>query len=139
MKKSTKIIIWISIVLLICGLSLLNSWFNVKRDMEYNSMLLRDTDRKEHLINISMKFLIEFESVKDKSAKSATKTIEKVLADEWLKDPKEGQTINGTLCKYSYEFFEVRWKTDPWIKLFTCSEVKENWADKIEVSREPRD
>ncbi len=135
MKTSTKTIIWISIVLLVCCLTLLNSWFHIKRDMEYNSMLLRDTDRIQHLENIAASFLTKFESVKDKSAETATQTIEKVLAEEKLKDPRQWETINGTLCKYSYEFFEVRWKTNPWIKLFTCSETG-NWK-KIEKAVEP--
>ena len=135
MKTSTKTIIWISIVLLVCCLTLLNSWFHIKRDMEYNSMLLRDTDRIQHLENIAASFLTKFESVKDKSAETATQTIEKVLAEEKLKDPRQWETINGTLCKYSYEFFEVRWKINPWIKIFTCSETG-NWK-KIEKAVEP--
>ncbi|MBF0913899.1 hypothetical protein HXK64_03025 [Candidatus Gracilibacteria bacterium] len=135
MKTSTKTIIGISIVLLVCCLTLLNSWFHIKRDMEYNSMLLRDTDRIQHLENIAASFLTKFESVKDKSAETATQTIEKVLAEEKLKDPRQGETINGTLCKYSYEFFEVRGKTNPGIKLFTCSETGN--GKKIEKAVEP--
>lgn len=135
MKTSTKTIIWISIVLLVCCLTLLNSWFHIKRDMEYNSMLLRDTDRIQHLENIAASFLTKFESVKDKSAETATQTIEKVLAEEKLKDPRQWETINGTLCKYSYEFYKVDYSDKPWAEFFTCSET--NKESRLELKADP--
>ena len=135
MTTTKKIILWIIIGLLIVSLWALYFWFKIN-DAQNNSLAkARDWERLADLKTIQIGYQSMLYGLKDFSEESLEKEVKKLISEKAWEDPKEGWTINGTLCKYSYEFFEVRWKTNPWIKLFTCSETG-NWK-KIEKAVEP--
>ena len=135
MTTTKKIILWIIIGLLIVSLWALYFWFKIN-DAQNNSLAkARDWERLADLKTIQIGYQSMLYDLKDFSEESLEKEVKKLISEKAWEDPREGWTINGTLCKYSYEFFEVRWKTNPWIKLFTCSETG-NWK-KIEKAVEP--
>jgi len=58
-----------------------------------------------------------------------------LISEKAWEDPREGWTINGTLCKYSYEFYKVDYSDKPWAKFFTCSET--NKESRLELKADP--
>ena len=137
MKKWVLVIFWIFLIL-----ALVFAWYyffdkSVREDYSEREKqkIVNDEKRQVELNSIFSKYYLKFDKEQDKSIENATKIMENVIKESNSKDPKDWKTISWNLCKYSYEFYKVEWKTNPWVKLFTCSETG-NWK-KIEIVVEP--
>ena len=135
MTTTKKIILWIIIGLLIVSLWALYFWFKIN-DAQNNSLAkARDWERLADLKTIQIGYQSMLYDLKDFSEESLEKEVKKLISEKAWEDPKEGWTINGTLCKYSYEFYKVDYSDIPWVKFFTCSET--NKESRLELKADP--
>ena len=135
MTTTKKIILWIIIGLLIVSLWALYFWFKIN-DAQNNSLAkARDWERLADLKTIQIGYQSMLYDLKDFSEESLEKEVKKLISEKAWEDPREGWTINGTLCKYSYEFYKVDYSDKPWAKFFTCSE--KNKESRLELKADP--
>ena len=135
MTTTKKIILWIIIGLLIVSLWALYFWFKIN-DAQNNSLAkARDWERLADLKAIQIGYQSMLYDLKDFSEESLEKEVKKLISEKAWEDPREGWTINGTLCKYSYEFYKVDYSDKPWAKFFTCSET--NKESRLELKADP--
>ena len=135
MTTTKKIILWIIIGLLIVSLWALYFWFKIN-DAQNNSLAkARDWERLADLKIIQIGYQSMLYDLKDFSEESLEKEVKKLISEKAWEDPREGWTINGTLCKYSYEFYKVDYSDKPWAKFFTCSET--NKESRLELKADP--
>ena len=135
MTTTKKIILWIIIGLLIVSLWALYFWFKIN-DAQNNSLAkARDWERLADLKTIQIGYQSMLYGLKDFSEESLEKEVKKLISEKAWEDPKEGWTRNGTLCKYSYEFYKVDYSDIPWVKFFTCSET--NKESRLELKADP--
>lgn len=135
MTTTKKIILWIIIGLLIVSLWALYFWFKIN-DAQNNSLAkARDWERLSDLKTIQIGYQSMLYDLKDFSEESLEKEVKKLISEKAWEDPREGWTINGTLCKYSYEFYKVDYSDKPWVKFFTCSET--NKESRLELKADP--
>ena len=135
MTTTKKIILWIIIGLLIVSLWALYFWFKIN-DAQNNSLAkARDWERLADLKTIQIGYQSMLYDLKDFSEESLEKEVKKLISEKAWEDPREGWTINGTLCKYSYEFYKVDYSDKPWAEFFTCSET--NKESRLEVKADP--
>ena len=135
MTTTKKIILWIIIGLLIVSLWALYFWFKIN-DAQNNSLAkARDWERLADLKTIQIGYQSMLYDLKDFSEESLEKEVKKLISEKIWEDPREGWTINGTLCKYSYEFYKVDYSDKPWAKFFTCSET--NKESRLELKADP--
>ena len=135
MTTTKKIILWIIIGLLIVSLWALYFWFKIN-DAQNNSLAkARDWERLADLKTIQIGYQSMLYDLKDFSEESLEKEVKKLISEKAWEDPREGWTINGTLCKYSYEFYKVDHSDKPWAKFFTCSET--NKESRLELKADP--
>lgn len=135
MTTTKKIILWIIIGLLIVSLWALYFWFKIN-DAQNNSLAkARDWERLADLKTIQIGYQSMLYDLKDFSEESLEKEVKKLISEKAWEDPREGWTINGTLCKYSYEFYKVDYSDKPWAKFFTCSET--NKESRLELKADP--
>ena len=135
MTTTKKIILWIIIGLLIVSLWALYFWFKIN-DAQNNSLAkARDWERLADLKTIQIGYQSMLYDLKDFSEESLEKEVKKLISEKAWEDPREGWTINGTLCKYSYEFYKVYYSDKPWAKFFTCSET--NKESRLELKADP--
>lgn len=135
MTTTKKIILWIIIGLLIVSLWALYFWFKIN-DTQNNSLAkARDWKRLADLKTIQIGYQSMLYDLKDFSEESLEKEVKKLISEKAWEDPREGWTINGTLCKYSYEFYKVDYSDKPWAKFFTCSET--NKESRLELKADP--
>ena len=135
MTTTKKIILWIIIGLLIVSLWALYFWFKIN-DAQNNSLAkARDWERLADLKTIQIGYQSMLYDLKDFSEESLEKEVKKLISEKAWEDPREGWTINGTLCKYSYEFYKVDYRDKPWAKFFTCSET--NKESRLELKADP--
>ena len=135
MTTTKKIILWIIIGLLIVSLWALYFWFKIN-DAQNNSLAkARDWERLADLKTIQIGYQSMLYDLKDFSEESLEKEVKKLISEKAWEDPREGWTINGTLCKYSYEFYKVDYSDKPWAKCFTCSET--NKESRLELKADP--
>ena len=135
MTTTKKIILWIIIGLLIVSLWALYFWFKIN-DAQNNSLAkARDWERLSDLKTIQIGYQSMLYDLKDFSEESLEKEVKKLISEKAWEDPREGWTINGTLCKYSYEFYKVDYSDKPWAKFFTCSET--NKESRLELKADP--
>lgn len=135
MTTTKKIILWIIIGLLIVSLWALYFWFKIN-DAQNNSLAkARDWERLADLKTIQIGYQSMLYDLKDFSEESLEKEVKKLISEKAWEDPREGWTINGTLCKYSYEFYKVDYSDKPWAKFFTCSETNEE--SRLELKADP--
>ena len=135
MTTKKKIILWIIIGLLIVSLWALYFWFKIN-DAQNNSLAkARDWERLADLKTIQIGYQSMLYDLKDFSEESLEKEVKKLISEKAWEDPREGWTINGTLCKYSYEFYKVDYSDKPWAEFFTCSET--NKESRLELKADP--
>lgn len=135
MTTTKKIILWIIIGLLIVSLWALYFWFKIN-DTQNNSLAkARDWERLADLKTIQIGYQSMLYDLKDFSEESLEKEVKKLISEKAWEDPREGWTINGTLCKYSYEFYKVDYSDKPWAEFFTCSET--NKESRLELKADP--
>ena len=135
MTTTKKIILWIIIGLLIVSLWALYFWFKIN-DAQNNSLAkARDWERLADLKTIQIGYQSMLYDLKDFSEESLEKEVKKLISEKAWEDPREGWTINGTLCKYSYEFYKVDYSDKPWAKFFTCSETNKEY--RLELKADP--
>lgn len=135
MTTTKKIILWIIIGLLIVSLWALYFWFKIN-DAQNNSLAkARDWERLSDLKTIQIGYQSMLYDLKDFSEESLEKEVKKLISEKAWEDPREGWTINGTLCKYSYEFYKEDYSDKPWAKFFTCSET--NKESRLELKADP--
>ncbi|RKW21788.1 hypothetical protein D8B46_06825 [Candidatus Gracilibacteria bacterium] len=135
MTTTKKIILGIIIGLLIVSLGALYFWFKIN-DAQNNSLAkARDGERLADLKTIQIGYQSMLYDLKDFSEESLEKEVKKLISEKAGEDPREGWTINGTLCKYSYEFYKVDYSDKPGAKFFTCSET--NKESRLELKADP--
>ena len=99
MTTTKKIILWIIIGLLIVSLWALYFWFKIN-DAQNNSLAkARDWERLADLKTIQIGYQSMLYDLKGFSEESLEKEVKKLISEKAWEDPREGWTINGTLCK----------------------------------------